>query len=668
MKKIVKSLIHQLRRIQSDHRFSIEERRKYLVLLISCYVGIFFLLFHGLLAYLGNNSFVSVVNLIVAAGLIFFAIHLQRTTKIKPVALVGTSIMFFHFIFLFINGVIDGTAFVWIYTFPLIAIFLLGLRTGILYSLALITIITLSYIFSDYIPHHYTYNFNLILRLVPSYLVTTFLTIGWEIARKYSEKALHKAKKEAETANNFKSEFLSNMSHEIRTPLNSIIGFSELMGNQELDELSKSYLESIKVSGKNLLHLINDILDLSKIEAGRMKVTSHKISIEQIFSEVYQIFKKQTMDKNLKFDVTIDPELKFDIISDETRIRQILLNLVGNAIKFTDEGMIRLSAEMLSKSKDKIDLKIIVEDTGIGIPEDEQQKIFESFHQQREQNIKKYGGTGLGLSISAKLAKLLGGDIDLQSTPGQGSKFIITLRGLNISGKKDHAGSTKETDSFRYTFKNQKILIIDDLEENLFLLKSILITTNLQPIIVRDAEQAVTIANLETPDLIITDVKLSRTSGIEVAKAIKNIHKLSAIPIVALTASIDPDLHHSLTPPTFADFLIKPFEPVQLIRTIANHLDHDYEYTDSEKPEEQDNLTAHEMRLIRSAFSLQINNIIDHMVISDITDLADDIIAFGETNNNRRIKNFGKALKQDGNNFMIDKVNEKIRQLSDSKK
>jgi len=257
-----------------------------------------------------------------------------------------------------------------------------------------------------------------------------------EIAeRKKVENALKKAKEEAESANRIKGEFLAIFSHEIRNPMSAVMGFNDLLSSEIIDKKQKNYLNSIHTACNSILILINDILDFSKIEAGRLDIQYKNTNIINIFNVLQKYFVIHFTEKNLEFIVEVDKTLSHDLILDETRLRQVLVNLISNAIKFTECGYIKLSAlkKRVEDDSRQIDLIITVEDSGIGIPDDQQEIIFEAFRQQEGQNTQKYGGTGLGLSITKHLVEMMNGDISVKSHIGKGSIFEITLREVNIA-------------------------------------------------------------------------------------------------------------------------------------------------------------------------------------------------------------------------------------------
>lgn len=295
------------------------------------------------------------------------------------------------------------------------------------------------------------------VELVVAVIIAISLSLGliFVVSRKITAPLIREMRREAEElkiakiraekASQVKSEFVANMSHEFRTPLNAVIGFSELLSDMVSDHRQQRFVQAIHTAGRNLLRLIDDILDHSKIEAGKLQLNPSSVNLKELLGEIEQIFHLKVTEKKLHFAIDVADDLPDWLYLDETRMRQILLNLVGNALKFTDTGHVNIAVRPIPSpapfspspdNEESISFMLSVLDTGIGIPEEDQEKVFQSFEQQSNQNSVKYGGTGLGLSITRQLVELMGGKIGLISTPGEGSRFDISFFNVSISTEK----------------------------------------------------------------------------------------------------------------------------------------------------------------------------------------------------------------------------------------
>ncbi len=465
---------------------------------------------------------------------------------------------------------------------------------------------------------------SLFIRLLPFLLVFIALwSASWAYYRqrivsrklKIMSLDLEVAKKEAESANDAKSVFLANMSHEIRTPMNAIIGFSQILSTIVKDPVQANYVKSISTSGKTLLSLINDILDLSKIEAGKLEIRPEPFSIRELLSEVSSLFHVKVEEKGLSMVVAVDDSMPEYLVADELRLRQILLNFMSNAMKFTDEGEIKLSAEFSNRSEDALDLLIGVKDSGIGIKKDQIGKIFGSFEQVEKQDTRKYGGTGLGLAITHKLVTMMGGRIDVESEPMMGSTFSIVLPGIRIFSGELKSTSVEWEKLDRVRFEPANILVVDDVQDNRSVLAGMLAMQGFSVSEASNGKEAIDMIRQSPPALVLTDLRMPVMDGFTLAKMIREDAHTASLPVIAVSASVFHQHERDVRQKGFDSFIRKPVVIQEMLSELCRFLPHEFwegdEHATEKKLQQPDNIKLEDLKLLGELLTGEANPLVE---------------------------------------------------------
>ena len=389
-------------------------------------------------------------------------------------------------------------------------------------------------------------------------------------ARKQFEIQLKAAKDAAEMASLAKSSFLANMSHEIRTPMNAILGFSHSLALDLIEPDQRHKLDKISLSAKHLLNIINDILDLSKIEADQLQLEATPFNVVTLVNQVHGMMSERFQQKNLTLLEDVDPRLAIGgVIGDSLRVSQMLINYLGNAVKFTDHGWVTLRVKLEAEQGDKVIIRFEVQDTGIGISEVQQLRLFENFEQAEASITRKYGGTGLGLAINRRLAHLMGGDTGVVSLEGQGSTFWFTVCLKRCSELEHEDDLMKPEAQIRM---GACILLVEDNEINQEIACMLLESKGLSVDIANHGGEALLMVKANTYDLILMDMQMPVMDGLEATRCIRQLDCGQSIPIVAMTANAFEDDQRNCIEAGMNSFLAKPIDPDVLYRELAHWL------------------------------------------------------------------------------------------------
>lgn len=393
--------------------------------------------------------------------------------------------------------------------------------------------------------------------------------------RKEYEQKLKEDKEMAENLGKMKAAFLSTMSHEIRTPLNAVVGISHLLREEQPPEHQLKYLDTLLFSAQNLLGLVNDILDFNKMEAGKIDFITTDFNFLEMIKGVHFAFDFRAKEKGIDFLFSLDESIPAYIHGDAARIVQILNNLLSNAVKFTEKGSVSLSVELLSKDIENIVLLVKVNDTGIGIPKENIPYLFDVFSKATNHTTRKFGGTGLGLSISKRIIDYMGGEINVQSIPQQGTAFTVSLPLKRAVTSENEVKKESNTNNDSFEGLKGNVLIVEDNEINFFVAEKFLKKWGLVVAWAEGGYQALEMIKGKKYDIILMDLQMPEIDGYETTKLIRSIEDpyFQKLPVIALTASALMEVHEKLRASGMNDMVTKPFDPHNLYQKIAAYLD-----------------------------------------------------------------------------------------------
>lgn len=484
------------------------------------------------------------------------------------------------------------------------------------------------------------------------------------IRAKNESREMELDKLRAERADREKSKFLANMSHEIRTPLNAMLGFGELLEELVESDRARKYVDAIRTSGEGLLNLINDILDLSKIEAGALELAKEPVVIREFVDSIKLVFSQRALESGLDFDVSVSMDCPDYLEIDPFRVRQVLNNLVGNAFKFTEKGSIDVlfAVDPIANREDAVDLSISVQDTGRGIPRKQIKKIFKPFEQVEAEDEAR-GGTGLGLSISRRLAKLMGGTLTVQSEWKKGSTFTLRLPATKVAAKADATEVGESAAESLNIFSPVKILIVDDNEFNRELLAGYFHGTKHTVTFATNGREGVEQTVRQKPDVILMDIRMPVMGGHEAFQEIKSMDEFSDLPIVAVTASslLQQELNLRRD---FDGYLRKPFSRDQLVTALAPVLPKIGSIQDQEQQPEKNVFSTNgdpkKMRAliarIKTWQEKRVPDLASAMVLGDITRFAEDLLEAGEESGCQLVIDYAKDMKNHSESFELSAV------------
>ena len=368
----------------------------------------------------------------------------------------------------------------------------------------------------------------------------------------------------AEQSAQAKEDFLAHMSHEIRTPLNAVVGISHLLAEANVNEAQQENLNALNIAAENLVNLLNDILDYSKLKAGKVSVDHSIVNLGELIVSSANIHKAMAKEKDINLNIHIDENIPPRIVTDQLKLSQIMNNLLSNAIKFTTNGGIDLNAKLLESEGDDLTIEFSVRDTGIGIPEDKLELIFDVFSQADSTTVRNYGGTGLGLTIVRSYLHLLESEIHVESKQGRGSRFWF---GLNVKAVKEPAKMSEAKDDRQQDMvllKNNRVLVVEDDSFSRMVITQLLNTWNMEHAEAKNGIEALEKAKGNSFDLILMDIRMPEMDGYDSTREIRKLKGYEDKPIIALTADVSKKVKQQVKAGLFTDIFVKPVDPEKL--------------------------------------------------------------------------------------------------------
>ena len=468
--------------------------------------------------------------------------------------------------------------------------------------------------------------------------------------------ALLQSKQKADKAAQEKVEFIGSVSHEIRNPINAILGFSDLL-SKELEGSDKMELvRPIVDSSTILLKLVNDLLDISKVEVGKLKIEMLPVKISDFIKSLERVYRPKIEGKGIAFNSIIDENFPKLLKIDALRLSQVIANLLENSIKFTKEGFIKISYNHShSKTPNRVNLKIAVEDTGMGIPKEDWPLIFEKFRQPKAQSFQKYQGSGLGLSICKKITQLMGGDINIVEKSGPGSLFVIDLPEIILASAQDFKIEEHKED---FVFEKSKVLVVEDEKINQDLIKWNLKAFPIELIMANNGKEAINLALMHKPNLILMDILMPNMDGIEAIELIKVYEGLKSIPIIVITAIAGPEVDKKVKH-LVNGIIRKPVLQRDLYTELAKFLPHKLKKREIEKTKEVDGEDVISESIRKKMEELFLPSLIDFdetMAIEEGNKLAQSILTFAKNNNSKSITLWAETFQEALKKFDIKKV------------